>query len=59
MLVLSRKEGQVIYVEDVKIVIQKVRNGRVSIGIEADKCVRILRGEVADRDANKLEEVPA
>ncbi len=47
MLVLSRKEGEEIVVGDnIKIVVTKIIGGRVSIGIEAPKSVKIVRSEL-------------
>ena len=57
MLVLSRKEGEEIVVGDnIKIVVTKIVGGRVSIGIEAPKSVKIVRSELpAIVDADSIE----
>lgn len=49
MLVLSRKVGESIYVgKDITVtVVRFSKDGRVRIGIEAPKNVRILRNEIA------------
>ncbi|PQO48129.1 carbon storage regulator [Blastopirellula marina] len=47
MLVLSRKVGESIKIGDnIEIVINRISGNRVTIGVEAPKDVRILRGEV-------------
>ncbi|GAA4422892.1 carbon storage regulator [Bremerella cremea] len=47
MLVLSRKVGDSIKIGDnIEIVINRISGNRVTIGVEAPKDVRILRGEV-------------
>jgi len=51
MLVLSRKKGEKLLIgDDVVITIQKVKGNHVSISIKAPKEVRILRGEVKDKE---------
>lgn len=53
MLVLSRKVGDSIKIGDnIEIVVNRISGNRVTIGVEAPKDVRILRGEVEiDLDA--------
>lgn len=46
MLVLTRKERQIVYVGDVKIVFLRTRKSHVSVGIEAPHGVKVLRGEL-------------
>ena len=47
MLVLSRKVGQEIQIGDhIKIVINRIGGHRVTIGIEAPRDMRIVRGEL-------------
>jgi carbon storage regulator len=47
MLVLSRKEGERIVIGDnVTLVISKISGNRVTIGIEAPRDVKIVRGEL-------------
>ena len=47
MLVLSRKSGQEIQIGDnIRIVINRIGGHRVTIGIEAPRDVRIVRGEL-------------
>lgn len=52
MLVLSRKIGQTIIVETekgpIEIVVTRIDGGSVRLGIEADKSIQIMRGEVID-----------
>jgi len=52
MLVLTRKVGQSIEIgEDVKVFVQYLGKGRVSIGIEAPREVPITRDGVKRREA--------
>jgi carbon storage regulator len=47
MLVLSRKEGERIVIGDnITLVVSKVHGNRVTIGIEAPRDVKIVRGEL-------------
>ncbi len=47
MLVLSRKVGDSIKIGDnIEIVVNRISGNRVTIGVDAPKDVRILRGEV-------------
>lgn len=47
MLVLSRKVGEEIVVgENIKLIVTKVASGRVHIGIEAPKDMKIIRAEL-------------
>lgn len=44
MLVLTRREGEILYVgEDIKIIIIQTKHGSVKIGIEAPKEFKITR----------------
>jgi len=48
MLVLSRKPGETIVIDEtVTVTVYAEKNGRVRIGIDAPKHVRIRRGELA------------
>jgi carbon storage regulator len=49
MLVLSRKLGESIYIDDVKVTVVRVDRNRVKIGIEAPSHVQVLREEIRDR----------
>ncbi|MBI1900899.1 MAG: carbon storage regulator [Planctomycetia bacterium] len=54
MLVLSRTQGQRIVIgEDIVVTVNKVDGNRVSVGIDAPREVRVLRGELADSDVQK------
>ena len=54
MLVLTRKQGELIQVGDgITIKVIKTGKGTVKIGIEAPGHVKVLRGELAARDAQK------
>lgn len=47
MLVLSRKEGERLLIgDDIVLTITKLNGNRVSVGIEAPRDVRIVRGEL-------------
>jgi carbon storage regulator CsrA len=48
-LILSRKDGQTIVIDD-SVTITVYSPHRVKVAIEAPDDVRILRGEVAERD---------
>ena len=50
MLVLSRKEKERIRIGDAWVTILYASSGRVSVGIEAPKGTRIVRGELVERD---------
>jgi len=51
MLVLSRKEGERIVIGDnITLVVSKVSGNRVTIGIEAPKDIKVVRGELSDSD---------
>jgi len=52
MLLLSRKMGEEILVADgIRIVVSRIANGRVTIGVDAPKDVQILRGELVESRA--------
>lgn len=54
MLVLSRKEGEKLVIGDnITLVVSKISGNRVTVGIEAPADVKIFRGELTPRDANK------
>ena len=47
MLVLSRKEGERISIGDnITVIVSKVSGNRVTIGIEAPRDVKVVRGEL-------------
>jgi carbon storage regulator CsrA len=49
MLVLSRKVGEQIVIGDnITIVVNKVAGNRISLGIQAPRDVRIVRGELKE-----------
>jgi carbon storage regulator len=57
MLVLSRKEGERLVIGDnITIVVSKVSGNRVSIGIEAPRDVKIVRGELPELEAKMVKE---
>ena len=56
MLVLTRKQGELIQVGDgITIKVIKTGKGTVKIGIEAPSHVKVLRGELAAKDAKKAD----
>lgn len=55
MLCLSRKEQEWIQVGDARIFILHASHGRVSIGVEAQREVKVLRGELVERERNDKE----
>ena len=46
MLVLSRKAGESIYIDDVKVTVVRLDRNRVKIGIEAPREKRVIREEL-------------
>jgi len=46
MLILSRKVGEEILIEDVVVTVKAIDGKRVKLAIEAHSCVKILRGEL-------------
>ena len=46
MLVLSRKAGESIHIDNVKVTIVRLDRNRVRIGIEAPAEMKIMRGEL-------------
>lgn len=47
MLVLSRKENESLVIGDgIKVTVLKIKGNRITIGIEADRNVRVVRGEL-------------
>lgn len=54
MLVLSRKPDEVILIGDnIRIIVVEARDGRVKLGIEAPKEVKVYREEIKDRGSRK------
>lgn len=50
MLILSRKSGQTVYLDDTtEIRILDIRGGRVRVGISAPRSVTISRGELFEQ----------
>jgi carbon storage regulator len=50
MLILSRKAGEAIYIDDrIKVHVLGVRGKQIRLGIEAPADVHILRSELVDR----------
>ncbi|WP_153557515.1 carbon storage regulator [Roseimaritima sediminicola] len=51
MLVLSRKEGERLVIGDnVVITVNRISGNRITLGIEAPRDVRIVRGELQPKD---------
>lgn len=55
MLVLSRKPGERIEIGEVVLTILRSAHGRVSVGIEAPRSIRVVRGELIEREQRKKE----
>lgn len=53
MLVLSRKPGERIQIGEAVVTILHAGCGRVSIGVEAPRETKILRGELLEREKDK------
>lgn len=57
MLVLTRKaDEQILIGNDIKITLVRVRGNSVRIGIDAPKDIRVVRGELASKDATDIPE---
>ena len=55
MLVLGRKSGEKIIVnDDIEITVIRAKNGSVRLGITAPRDVSIRRGELLERDSQRL-----
>jgi len=60
MLVLSRKVGERIVIGDnITLVISKVNGNRVTIGIEAPRDVKVVRGELEEEGASTAPSIQA
>ncbi len=58
MLVLSRKEGEKLVIGDgIVLTINRISGNRVTIGVDAPKDVRIIRGELKPREEHGVSEV--
>ena len=56
MLVLSRKEGERISIGDnITLIVSKVSGNRVTIGIEAPRDVKVVRGELQLQATSELQ----
>ena len=56
MLVLTRKKMEELVIgENIVVKVLKIRHGRVSLGIEAPKDVRVVRGELIPSRATTME----
>lgn len=57
MLVLSRKEGERLVIgENIVITVNRISGNRITLGIDAPRDVRIVRGELEPREDVRLEE---
>lgn len=52
-LILTRKRGQSIMIEDVEITVEMASNGRCKIRIVADPAVSIMRSELLSDDSQE------
>ncbi len=60
MLVLSRKEGERISIGDnITLIVSKVSGNRVTIGIEAPRDVKVVRGELQLQPEAETETLPS
>ncbi len=62
MLVLSRKQGEQIRIgDDISVTVLRTSTGRVKIGVEAPRDVKVVRGECHDEPSllANLPELPA
>jgi carbon storage regulator CsrA len=50
MLVLSRRPGEELRIGDVVVRVMHSSASRVSLGVQADESIKILRGELIERD---------
>ena len=56
MLVLSRKEGERISIGDnITLIVSKVSGNRVTLGIEAPRDVKVVRGELQLQSVTEIE----
>ena len=56
MLVLSRKEGERISIGDnITLIVSKVNGNRVTIGIEAPRDIKVVRGELQLQAGTEIE----
>lgn len=53
MLVLSRKPGERIQIGEAVVTILHASCGRVSVGVEAPREVKVVRGELLEREKEK------
>lgn len=57
MLVLTRKEQETIHIgDDITIVVVRIKENCVRIGIQAPPDVRVVRGELLDKPPTRLGE---
>ncbi|MEL6894922.1 MAG: carbon storage regulator [Planctomycetota bacterium] len=61
MLVLSRKEGERLVIGDsIVVTVNRISGNRITLGVEAPREVRIVRGELQERstktDAERTED---
>jgi len=57
MLVLSRKEGERLVIgENIVITVNRISGNRITLGIDAPRDVRIVRGELEPREEISLQE---
>lgn len=58
MLCLTRKVQESIQIgSDIRIVLIRIKGGAVRIGVDAPKCVKVMRGELLTKD-EKQEPAP-
>lgn len=52
MLVLGRKPGEYVMIGDIKVQVVKSRQGDLRLAIDAPPGVKIIRGEVLEKEQN-------
>lgn len=59
MLVLTRKIGEKLHIGEAVVTITEVRGRHVRLKIDAPRQIRVLRGELIDREEKKEVREPA
>ena len=54
-LIITRKRGQSIMIEDVEVTVEMTSHGRCKLRIVADSAVSVMRSELVEKDKDKDE----
>lgn len=54
-LIITRKQGQSIMIEDVEVIVEMTSQGRCKLRIKADSAVSVKRSELVEKDKDKDE----